>query len=71
MARCRSAQSRRLDGFQGGPFVLLLPQEKHAQVNHILDLTQLHRAFASVTSIEEGLRAARAGRASRLPGKAA
>jgi anti-anti-sigma factor len=52
-------------------FVLLLPEEKHAQVNHILDLTQLHRAFASVTSIEEGLRAARAGRASRLPGKAA
>ena len=52
-------------------YVLVLPREEYAQVNRILDLTQLGRVFASVTSIEEGLRAARAGQASSLPGKAA
>jgi anti-sigma B factor antagonist len=52
-------------------YVLVLPREEYAQVNRILDLTQLGRAFASTSSIEEGLRAARTGRTSRLPEKAA
>jgi anti-anti-sigma factor len=52
-------------------FVLVLPQEEYAQVNRILDLTQLGRAFASAVSIDEALRAACAGQVSRLPGKAA
>jgi anti-sigma B factor antagonist len=52
-------------------FVLLLPREEYAQVNRILELTQLGRAFASVTTIDDGLRAARAGQAARRPTKAA
>jgi anti-anti-sigma factor len=52
-------------------FVLALPKDEHAQVNHILELTQLGRAFASVTTIEDGLRAARAGQTAHRPSKAA
>jgi anti-anti-sigma factor len=52
-------------------FVLALPKDEHAQVNHILELTQLGRAFASVTTIEDGLRAARTGQTAHRPSKAA
>jgi anti-sigma B factor antagonist len=52
-------------------FILVLPPEEHAQVNRILELTQLGRAFASFTSLEEGLRAAQRGQAARGPSKAA
>jgi anti-sigma B factor antagonist len=52
-------------------FVLVLPKDELAQVNHILELTQLGRAFASVTTVEDGLRAARAGQAAHRPTKAA
>jgi anti-anti-sigma factor len=52
-------------------FALVLPEEEYAQVNHILDLTQLKQAFATATSVEDGLRAACAGHASRVPGHAA
>jgi anti-anti-sigma factor len=52
-------------------FVLLLPREEYAQVNRILELTQLGRAFASVTTIEDGLGAARAGQTADPPSRAA
>jgi anti-sigma B factor antagonist len=52
-------------------FVLVLPAEERAQVNHILELTQLGRAFAAFTSLDDGLRAARLGQAARRPSKAA
>jgi anti-anti-sigma factor len=52
-------------------FVLVLPPEKQAQVNHILELTQLGRVFGSFTSLHDGLRAARSGQAARRPSKAA
>jgi anti-sigma B factor antagonist len=52
-------------------FVLVLPTDEHAQVNHILDLTQLGRAFARVGAIEDGLRAARAGHTADRPSKVA
>jgi anti-anti-sigma factor len=52
-------------------FVLVLPLDERAQVHQILELTQLGRAFASLTSIDEALRAARAGQAARPPNKAA
>ena len=52
-------------------FVLVLPPEEHAQVNHILELTRLGRAFASFTSLDEGLRAARGGQATRRPSQVA
>jgi anti-anti-sigma factor len=52
-------------------FALVLPLEGHAQVHQILELTRLGRAFASFTSIDEGLRAARSGQTARRPSKAA
>jgi anti-sigma B factor antagonist len=52
-------------------FTLVLPADEHAQVNHILDLTQLGRAFASFTSVEQGLRAACSGRSVGRPSKVA
>jgi anti-sigma B factor antagonist len=52
-------------------FVLVLPADEHAQVCHILELTQLGRAFASFTTLDEGLSAARAGQATGRPSKAA
>jgi anti-anti-sigma factor len=55
----------------GFGFVLVLPSEEHAQVNHILELTQLGRAFAGFTSLDDGLRAARAGQTASTPTKAA
>jgi len=52
-------------------FVLLLPREEYAQVNRILELTQLGRAFARVTTIEDGLGAARARQTADPPSRAA
>jgi anti-anti-sigma factor len=52
-------------------FVLVLPKDDYAQVNRLLELTQLGRAFASATTIEDGLRAARAGQTAHRPSKAA
>jgi anti-sigma B factor antagonist len=52
-------------------FVLVLPPEQHAQVNHLLELTQLGRTFASFTSLDDALHAARSGQASGRPSKAA
>jgi anti-anti-sigma factor len=52
-------------------FVLVLPKDEHAQVQQILDLTRLGRTFASFTSLEDGLRAARSGQVARRPSKAA
>ena len=52
-------------------FVLVLPSEEHAQVNHILELTQLGRAFAVFTALDEGLLAARSGEAAGRPTRAA
>jgi anti-sigma B factor antagonist len=52
-------------------FALVLPLEERTQVHQILELTQLGRAFASFTSIDEGLRAARSGQTARRPSKAA
>ena len=52
-------------------FVLVLPADEHAQVRHILELTRLGRVFASFTSIEDALSAARSGQAAPRPSKAA
>ena len=52
-------------------FALVLPKDEYAQVHQILELTQLGRAFASFSSLDDGLRAARAGQAARRPSKAA
>jgi len=52
-------------------FTLVLPRDEFAQVHQILELTQLGRAFASFTSLDDGLRAAGAGQAARRPSKAA
>jgi anti-anti-sigma factor len=52
-------------------FALVLPADERAQVHHILDLTRLGRLFAGFTSIDDALRAARAGQTARQPDRAA
>jgi anti-anti-sigma factor len=52
-------------------FALVLPAEEHAQVRRILELTRLGRLFASFTSLDDALRAARSGQTARRPSKAA
>jgi anti-anti-sigma factor len=44
-------------------FVLVLPPDEHTQVHRILDMTGLAAAFPIEPALEQGLAAARAGRA--------
>jgi anti-anti-sigma factor len=52
-------------------FALVLPEDERAQVQHILDLTRLGRMFASSTSLDDALSAARSGQTTGRPSKAA
>jgi anti-anti-sigma factor len=52
-------------------FALVLPPDEHAQVRHLLELTRLGRVFASFTSLDDALQAARSGQAAGRPSRAA
>lgn len=52
-------------------FALVLPEDRHAQVHQILELTRLGGRFASFTSLDAALRAAGSGQAAPRPSRAA
>ena len=64
-----SARHRAEDSSLG--LTLVLPQRNYTQVHRLLDLTKLGSAFAIFDNVDEALAAARAGRVTREPVKAA